>query len=175
LNSVNGLKMTEQLLKVMNVKDGLQQAAMRTAIRNNRRLTIMELSNEFQISFGSVQTILMLDLGMIRVATEFVPKQIATDLLEYSECDGTFLKSIISGDDTCVYCYDLETKIQSSQWKTDGSSEPKEARQVRSQVKVVLTVFSIVYHRYAPKEQILTKEYYIDVLRRLRDAAQSGR
>ncbi|KAL4131209.1 hypothetical protein QTP88_008550 [Uroleucon formosanum] len=37
---------------------------IRTAIRGNRRLIIMELSNEFQISFGSVPTILMTDLDM---------------------------------------------------------------------------------------------------------------
>ncbi|KAL4088708.1 hypothetical protein QTP88_023792 [Uroleucon formosanum] len=95
---------------------------IRTAIRGNRRLTIMELSNEFQISFGSVQTILTTDLDMRRVAAKFVPKllsgeqkenrkQIATDLLECSESDDFFLKSIITGDETWVYGYDPETKI----------------------------------------------------------------
>ncbi|VVC38893.1 Transposase, type 1 [Cinara cedri] len=126
---------------------------IRTAIRGNRRLTIMELSNEFQISFGSIQTILTTDLDMRRVAAKFVPKllsdeqkenrkQIATDLLEYSESDEFFLKSIITGDETWVYGYDPETKVQSSQWKTPDSPRPKKARQVQSQVKVMLTVFS---------------------------------
>jgi hypothetical protein len=54
----------------------------------------MELSKEFQISFGSVQTILTTDLDMRRVAAKFVPKllsdeqkenrkKIATDLLVF--------------------------------------------------------------------------------------------
>ncbi|VVC37570.1 Winged helix-turn-helix DNA-binding domain [Cinara cedri] len=47
---------------------------IQTAIQGNRRLTIMEISNEFQISFRSVQTILTTDLGMRRVAAKFVPK-----------------------------------------------------------------------------------------------------
>ncbi|XP_026819544.1 protein GVQW3-like [Rhopalosiphum maidis] len=109
---------------------------IRTAIRGNRRLTIMELSNEFQISFGSVQTILTTDLDMRRVAAKFVPKllsgeqkenrkQIATDLLECSKSDDFFLKSIITGDETWVYGYDPETKVQSSQWKTPDSPRPK--------------------------------------------------
>lgn len=163
---------------------------IRTAIRSNRRLTIMELSNEFQISFGSVQTILTTDLDMRRVAAKFVPKllsgeqkenrkQIATDLLECSESDDFFLKSIITGDETWVYGYDPETKAQSSQWKTPDSPRPKKARQVRSQVKVMLTVFfdyqGVVHHEYAPKGQTITKEYYIDVLRRLRDAVRRKR
>ncbi|VVC38688.1 Transposase, type 1 [Cinara cedri] len=113
----------------------------------------MELSNEFQISFGLVQTKLTTDLDMRRVAAKFVPKllsdeqkenrkRIATDLLERSESDEFFLKSIITGDETWVYGYDPETKVQSSQWKTPDSPRPKKARQVRSQVKVMLTVFS---------------------------------
>jgi len=71
----------------------------------------------------------MVDLGMRRVATNFVPKvlfevqkqnrkQIATDLLECFESDENFFKSIISGDEICVYGYDPETKVQYSQWKT---------------------------------------------------------
>jgi len=74
----------------------------------------MELSNEFQISFGSGQTILTTDLDMRRVAAKFVPKllsdeqkenrkQIATDLLECSDSDDFFLKSIRTGDETWVY------------------------------------------------------------------------
>lgn len=78
---------------------------LRTAIRGNRRLTIMELSNEFQISFGSVQIILTTHLDMRRVASKFVPKllsdeqkenrkQIATDVLECFESDDFFLNQL---------------------------------------------------------------------------------
>lgn len=42
-------------------------------------------------------------------------------------------------DESWVYSYDPETKIQSSQWKTSNSPCPKKARQ--SNVKVKLTVF----------------------------------
>ena len=88
---------------------------------------------------------------MRRVAAKFVPKllsdeqkenrkQIATDLLECSKSDDFFFKSIITDDETWVYGYDPETKVQSSQWKTPDSSRPKKARQVRSQVKI-MTVF----------------------------------
>ncbi|XP_026822225.1 protein GVQW3-like [Rhopalosiphum maidis] len=83
-----------------------------------------------------VQTILTTDLDMRRVAAKFVPKllsgeqkenrkQIATDLLECSESDDFFFKSIITGDETWVYGYDPETKVQSSQWKTPDSPRPK--------------------------------------------------
>jgi len=36
-----------------------------------------------------------------------------------------FLKNIITGDETWVYGYDVETKVQSSQWMRKGSPRPK--------------------------------------------------
>jgi len=45
-------------------------------------------------------------------------------------------------DESWVYGYDPETKAQSSQWKSPESPRPKKARQSRSNVKVMLTVFS---------------------------------
>jgi hypothetical protein len=47
----------------------------------NRRLIIMELSNEFQISFGSVQTIMTTDLDMRRVAAKCVPKLLCITIM----------------------------------------------------------------------------------------------
>ena len=55
----------------------------------------------------------------------------------------------------------------------------KKSRQVRSNVKVMLTVFfdsrGVVHHEYAPQGQNINKKYYLEVLRRLRDAVQRKR
>jgi hypothetical protein len=51
------------------------------------------------------------------------------------------MKNIITGDETWVYGYDVETKIQSSQWVSNSCRDQKRVRQVRSHVKVMLTVF----------------------------------
>ncbi|GFX57771.1 mariner Mos1 transposase [Trichonephila clavipes] len=86
---------------------------------------------------------------------------------------------IITGDESWVYGYDPETKQQSSQWKTPGSPQPKKARQVRSKIKVMLIVFfdadEIVHPEYAPQEQTVNKEFYLDVMRRLREAVHRKR
>jgi len=56
---------------------------------------------------------------------------------------------------------------------------PKKARQVRGDVKVLLTVFpdsrGVVHHEYAPQGQTVTKEYYEGVLCRLRKALRRKR
>ena len=158
---------------------------VRTFIMQDRRLTVRELADEVGVSIGSVHTILTADLGLIRVSTKFVPKlltmeqkqlrlEIAQDMLDCVKSDFNFLNTVITGDESWVYGYDPETKVQSSQWKHSSSPRPKKARQVRSNIKVLLTVFldscGVVHHEYTPQGQTVTKEYYEGVLCRLRNA-----
>ena len=51
------------------------------------------------------------------------------------------LKKAITGDESWVYGYDIETKAESSPWKLPEEPKLKKARQVRSNVKGLLTVF----------------------------------
>ncbi|BFZ13051.1 hypothetical protein BsWGS_16090 [Bradybaena similaris] len=126
-------------------------ADVSSTVRENRRITIRELSEEHSISFGSVQAILTEDLGMRRVSAKFVPKLLsadqkdnrvsaAADLIDCVENNENFLKTVITGDESWVYGYDPETKVQSSQWKTANSPRPKKARMSRSNVKTLLIV-----------------------------------
>ena len=47
--------------------------------------------------------------------------EISQELLANANGNENFLKNIITGDDTWVYGYDVETKMQSSQWMGKGS------------------------------------------------------
>ena len=93
--------------------------------------------------------------------------------------DPDFLKRVIRGDESWVHGYDVETKAQSSQWKTPEEPTPKKARQVRSAVKVLLTVFfdyrSVVHQEFLPQGRTVNKEYYLEVMRRLREAIREKR
>ncbi|GFX97127.1 uncharacterized protein TNCV_556171 [Trichonephila clavipes] len=102
---------------------------------------------------------------MRRVSLKFVPRlltedqqlqQLATssDLFQSASDDPEFLKLIITGNESYVYGYDPETKQQSSQWKTPGG---------------------IVHHEYAPQGQTGNKEFYLDVMRILREAVRRKR
>ena len=87
--------------------------------------------------------------------------------------DPIFTNTIITDDESWVY------KSQSSKWKHSTSTRPKKARQVRSNVKVMLNAFfdspGVVHHKYASQGQTISKECYRDVLRRLRDAVRRKR
>ena len=71
-----------------------------------------------------------------------------------------------------MYGYGIETKAQSSQWKRPEEPRPRKARQVRSNVKVLLTVFfdckGVVHYVFLPQGQgTINKEYYLEVMRQL--------
>jgi len=153
----------------------------------DRHIAVRELADEVGVSIGSVHTILTADLGLRRVSAKFVLKlltmeqkqlrlEIAQDMLDCVESDSNLLNTVITGDESWVYGYDPETKAHSSQWKHSSSPRPKKARQVRSNVKVLLTVFldscGVVHHEYVPQGQTIAKQYYEGVLCRLRNAVR---
>ena len=123
-----------------------------TLVQANQRLTVRELAEECGISIGSCHDMLTEELKMHCFPANFVPRlmtsdqqahrvQVCQDLLDHSENDKEFLSKIITGDESWVYGYDVETKVQSSQWMSKTSPRPKKACQVRSKIKVLLTVF----------------------------------
>ncbi|UYV76739.1 hypothetical protein LAZ67_14001920 [Cordylochernes scorpioides] len=156
----------------------------------NRRITVREVAEDLNISIGSFHSIFINDLGMRRVAAKFVPKllncdqkqhrmNIANEMLDSVRDDPILLQRVITGDEAWVYGYDVETKAQSSQWKLPHEPRPKKARQVRSNVKVLLTVFfdcrCVVHHEFLPQGRTANKEYYLQVMRNLREAIRQKR
>ncbi|UYV72635.1 hypothetical protein LAZ67_10000121 [Cordylochernes scorpioides] len=156
----------------------------------NRRITVKEVAEDLNISIGSCHSIFINDLGMRRVAAKFVPKllncdqkqhrmNIANEMLDSVRDDPNLLQRVITGGEAWVYGYDVENKAQSSQWKLPHEPRPKKARQVRSNVKVLLIVFldcrGVVHHEFLPQGRTANKEYYLQVMRNLREAIRQKR
>ena len=138
------------------------------------------------ISIGSCHQILNEKLQMGRVSAKFVlclltddqkenRVEISQELLANANGNENFLKKIITGDEV----YDVETKMQSSQWMGKGSPRPKKARMSQSKIKVMFVMFfdwkGIVHHEFAPCGQTVNKQIYQEVLARLRDAVHRNR
>jgi len=72
--------------------------------------------------------------------------------------------------------YNVETKVQSSQWVSKTSPRPKKARQVCSHVKVMLMVFfdseGVVHYEFLSQGQTINEEYYLEVMQRLHEAVR---
>ena len=93
------------------------------------------------------------------------------DLLERIENDNSFFKHVITGDETWILEYDLDTKRQSSEWHTSNSPRPKKARMSKSKIKIILICFfdsqGVVHKEFVPQGQTFNKQYYREVLERL--------
>jgi len=100
---------------------------VRAAGNQDRRRTIHNLCAEVGIGYGSCQRILTEQLNMHRIAAKFVPRvltqnqkeirvAICQELKETLKNDPTLLLNVVTGDESIVYAYDPETKLQSSQW-----------------------------------------------------------
>ena len=105
---------------------------VRAVIHGNHRLTVREVADKVGISIGSCHQILTAKLQLHRVHAKVVPRlltddqkenhvEISQELLANANGNENFLKKIITGDETWVYEYDVETKMQSSQWMEKGS------------------------------------------------------
>jgi len=120
---------------------------------------------------------------MRRVSVKFIPcvlmveqKQqslsISLELHNRATSDSSFLGNVITGDETWVYGYDPETRVQSSQWKSPSSPHAKK----RVNIKVVMIVFfdldGIVRAEFVPRNTTVNSEYYRGLLERLRNDAR---
>ena len=98
----------------------------------SRKLTIGEIAEELNIAYGSAQDILFNDLGFRRVAAQLVPKDlncmqkrdrvdVAKDMLSKVDSDPSFIKRIITGDETWIYEYDTHSRRQANEWRSPNA------------------------------------------------------
>jgi len=109
---------------------------VQAAVNQDRHRTIHDLCAEVGIGYGSCQRILTEQLNMHQIAAKFVLRVLTQDqkdsrvvicqeLKETVINDPTLLLNVITGDESIVYAYDPETKLQFSQWKSPASPRPK--------------------------------------------------
>ena len=152
-------------------------------IDKDRRVSIETISAQFDVSVGIVHTIIREELKMRKICTKFVPRVLREDQKERRCHDGkemvelinshpAVLDTLVTCDESWIYCYDPETKRQSSQWKHTDFPKPKKARQSKSTHKLLMIPFfdstGMIYMHWVPTEQTVNKEYYVEVLREFR-------
>ena len=62
-------------------------------------------------------------------------------MVELINLDPAVLDALVTCDESCIYCYDLETKRPNSKWKHAGSPSHKKARQSKSTQKILIISF----------------------------------
>ena len=149
----------------------------------DHRVSIETISAQFDVSVGTAHTIIREELKMQKICAKFVPRVLREDqkercchdsreMVELINSDPAVLDALVTCDESWIYCYDLETKRQSSQWKHAGSPRPKKARQSKSTHKFLMIPFfdniGMIYMHWVPTGQTVNKKYYVEVSREFR-------
>ena len=98
----------------------------------DRRVSIETISALFDVSVGKVHTVIREELKMHKICAKFVPRVLREDqkerpchdrreMIELINSDPAVLDALVTCDESWIYCYEPETKRQSSQWKHAGS------------------------------------------------------
>ncbi|KAL4121063.1 hypothetical protein QTP88_013646 [Uroleucon formosanum] len=163
----------------MNVPDDLRSGRpsiltddivnkVENAVRDDRRLTLDELSAMFpQLSRSLLH----------ETITETCKPP---EFLERYELDGdNFLKSIVTGDETCVAHYTPETKRQSEQWRHTTSPSTKKFKTTISAKKIMASVFwdhkGIILIEYLRQGETINAARYCETLKKLRRTVHNKR
>ena len=143
----------------------------------DHHVSIETISAQFDVSVGTVHTIICEEQKMWKICVKFVPRMLREDqkerrcydsreMVELINSDPAVLDALVTCDESWIYCYDPETKRQSSQWKHAGSLRPKAARQSKStQIIPFFDCTCMIYMHWVPNGQTVNKEYYVEVLR----------
>lgn len=152
----------------------------RAMILENRRVTIDEMANHFEISHGSAYDIIHNRLGFRRVCARWVPKELTEEhrnnrvaicqrLLDRHANEGeAFLTRIVTGDETWVHHFSPESKRQSMEWKHPGSPVKKKFKRQPSAGKVMLTIFwdsqGVIMEHYLERGATVNSVRYSEML-----------
>ena len=115
----------------------------------DRRVSIETINAQFDVSVETVHTIIREEQKMRKICAKFVPRVVREDQKERRcydsreliNSDPAVLDALVTCDENWIFCYDPETKRQSSQWKHAGSSRSKKARQSKSTHKLLMIPF----------------------------------
>lgn len=151
---------------------------VKVIVDEDRRLTIREIAETAQISYGTVFKILHYHLNMTRVCSRWVPRLLTEDqkkarvqaseafLARYRREGQKFLQRIITYDESNIPLYTPERKIHSMVWKTHSEPSPVKATSSPSKQKIMFYVFDlkgVVLSHMVPSGQTVNGSYHSQV------------
>ena len=153
----------------------------------DRCVSIETISAQFDISVGTVHTIICEELKMWKICAKFVPRVLREDqkerrchdsweMVDLINSDPAVLDALVTCDQSWIYCNGLETKRQSSQWLSQ--TQEGQTEQIHPQTfddPFFFDSTGMIYMHWVPTWQTVNKEYYIEVLREFRKTFRRNR
>ncbi len=155
-------------------------------IQDDPRMPLKELAVLCDMSTHAVRCILKKDLKMKRHCAKFIPK-VLTEPQKWTRmtvCDdnikllcndpdpNSFVKRIITGDETWISTYEPDTKRNSTAWTRSREECPRKALRNAFDKKTMMTVFfdckGVIMCEFLPPRQTVTLEWYVATLSNLK-------
>ena len=125
----------------------------------DRRVSMDTISAQFDVSVGTVHTIIRGELKMQKICAKFAPRVLREDkkerrchdsreMVELINSDPAVIDALVTCDESWIYYYDPETKRQSSQWKPAGSPRPKKAGQSKPSTNFWWSLFFFFWQHW---------------------------
>lgn len=123
------------------------------AIREDRRITYRQLEELLNIPISSLHNIVKKHLNVKKLCTLWVPHTLSEHqkqqrvqwaqsmVKKFDNGQSKSVSSIITGDETWIYYYDVPTKSQSKIWVFEDEEQPTQVRKSKSVKKIMMTVF----------------------------------
>lgn len=93
-------------------------------------------------------------------------------LERYRQEGDSFLRSIMTGDETWVFHYDPETKRQSMEWRHSTSPRVRKFKTAKSAGKIMLTIFwdsrGVIHKEYMVRSTTINSASYCVTLQKLK-------
>ncbi|KAI6647433.1 hypothetical protein LOD99_12429 [Oopsacas minuta] len=113
-------------------------------VTKDPHVTYAQLEHETKLSSGSINVILHKELGLRKLCARWIPHSLSSDqkkcrvdfckimLKRFVNGTSRAVSEILTGDETWIYHYDLETKRHSKEWVEEGGLPPTKVRRIRS-------------------------------------------
>ena len=165
---------------------------VRQMMTEDRRLTLSLIVEKLGIRKKTAHTFVR-EKGKRKTCFRFVPHkltdeqkargnesvEISLDFICMCAQDPLLLENIVTGDETCCYEFDPESKRQWMAWCSPLSPRPKQSPLQKSKVKTLLIAFfdnkGIIHKEFVPAGQTIRAAYYQAVLNRLLQRIQRVR
>ena len=164
---------------------------MLSIILNKRRITIRQLAERLNISYGTVQSKLK-ELGIRKLASRFVLRFLSGEMMDnrlasceefcalYEKYRNSFLQNILTEDETVLIMYLSESKRESSEWKLPNEKPSLKHKSGTSHRRIfMLTLFwdynGVVVMIFADKDITINSAYYVDLLKAVREKRRKPR
>ncbi len=150
-------------------------------VRTDCHQTVRQMAEELNTSKTSVHKVLKKELNLSKVAPKVVPKLLTPEQKAFRVClcqlnldalkaDDNYLNKFVTGDESWVIIFEMETKQGSCEWVLKGNRvvHPVKAKRQRSECKAMLTVFydhkGCIFTQFKPPTDTVNADTYCEVL-----------